>query len=69
MKTTTQPIPWTTYKDENQAHRIAAIRNEKYARPGQIVYVVVEGPGDDEWTVMDIVDAISASFSYSWRAR
>lgn len=30
--------------------------------------VIVEGPNDDEWTVMDIRDATDAGFLYSWIA-
>ena len=53
-----------TMNDEDAAHALAASRNER-----GIDYVVVEGPGDNEWTVMHISEAIENGFSYSWRAR
>ena len=66
MKTTatSQRLPMKTMNDEEAAHRIAASRNA-----GRLEYVVVEGPGDGEWTVMHITDAIENDFLYSWRAR
>ena len=64
MKTRDPRLPMKTFTDENTAHRIATSRNETGLR-----YVVVDGPGDDEYTVMHIDDAIEGGFSYSWRAR
>ena len=51
-----------TMTDEDAAHHIAACRNA-----GRVEYVVVEGPCDNEWTVMHITDAIENDFAYAWR--
>ena len=64
MKTRDQRLPMQTFTDENAAHRIATSRNE-----AGLEYVVVDGPGDDEYTVMHIDEAIEGDFRYSWRAR
>ena len=52
----------TTYTDEYKAHSAATLSSH-----GHKMYVVVDGPQDGEYTVMDIQDAIDGGFCYSWR--
>ena len=60
----TTTLQMRTTHDENEAHRIARSRNGER----NLDWVVVEGPEDQEWTVMRINDAIEGDFRYSWRA-
>lgn len=62
--TETERFPMKTMDNEDAAHRLATSRSAQH-----VDYVVVEGPGDAEWTVMHIDDAIEGGFAYSWRAR
>jgi len=55
----------TTTKDEDEARRLMASRNR--TRRGRTdLAVMVDGPGDGEFTVMDLRDAIEGGFAYRW---
>lgn len=56
-----------TTNNEEQAVRIMRSRNRAAAtsrRPDW--FVLVDGPADGEFTVMDLRDAVEAGFGYSW---
>lgn len=57
-----------TYKDRNEAMEIMRIRNQAYQRTNNRnnFCVMVDGPEDDEVTLMDIRDAIDNDFTYTW---
>ena len=54
-----------TMGSEEEARDLMRDRNR--TRRGKTdLSVVVEGPDDGQWTVMDLRDAIESGFSYSW---
>ena len=57
--------PMMTFRSEDDARRLMVTRNLT-RRDRSAIAVLVEGPDDGEWTVMDLRDAIENGFSYSW---
>lgn len=54
-----------TFTSEDEARRLMVNRN--HTRRGKTdLTVLVDGPDDGEWTVMDLRDAIEGGFLYSW---
>jgi hypothetical protein len=61
----TTRMAWRTTTDENAARDLMLIRNR--SRRGRTdLTVMVDGPGDGEFTVMDLRDAIDNEFLYRW---
>lgn len=55
----------TTTTDEDEARRLMVSRNR--TRRGRTdLTVMVDGPGEGEFTVMDLRDAINGGFAYRW---
>ena len=58
-----------TYSNETEAE--TAMRSANRARRAVRNYsmtVLVDGPGENEWTVMELVEAIADEFFYRWAA-
>jgi hypothetical protein len=58
-----------TYSNETEAE--TAMRSANRARRAVRNYsmtVLVDGPGENEWTVMELSDAIAEGFFYRWAA-
>ncbi len=57
-----------TMASEDEARNLMVTRNRARRDRRVDIAVVVEGPGDGEWTVMDLRDANDGGFLYSWEA-
>jgi hypothetical protein len=57
-----------TYNDEAAAHEAMRLKNlvRRAAGNTKETAVVVEGPEDGTWTVMEIGEAIESGFGYTW---
>lgn len=62
---TTQRTPWRSFTDETEATNLMRSRN-RVRRGRARLSVVVDGPNDGEFTVMDLPDAIDNGFLYRW---
>jgi hypothetical protein len=62
---TKNPTKMMTFTNEADARTFMVLRNRAMAKHNDVV-VMVEGPGDDEFTVMDLRSAIDDEFLYSW---
>jgi hypothetical protein len=61
----TTRMAWRTTTDENEARHLMVFRNR--SRRGRTdLTVIVDGPDDGEFTVMDLRDAIENEFAYRW---
>lgn len=67
--------PWCaldTYDSYAEALKECASRNKMVAGPDggvtarSSLAVIVDGPGDDQWTVMEVRDAIEEEFEWRW---
>ena len=54
-----------TYKNEEDAEAFCRMWNTGLETPR---VCIVDGPEDDDYTVMDIADAIDSGFEYRWEA-
>jgi len=54
-----------TTTDENEARELMVSRN-RTARGSAELVVMVDGPNDGEFTVMDLRDAVEGGFMYTW---
>lgn len=66
MKANPNPAEVRTYTDPAAAEDACRRRN-RFAK-GRDLAVMVDGPDDDETTVMSIQDAIASGFLYRWVA-
>jgi hypothetical protein len=57
-----------TVANEDQARTLMVSRNRARCDRREDISVMVEGPGDGEWTVLNLRDAIAAGFLYRWEA-
>jgi hypothetical protein len=58
-------MPMRTFTDEGNARSWMLLLNR--SRRGRTeLSVMVDGPNDEEFTVMDLRDAIEGEFAYSW---
>ena len=58
-------IPMKTLTDENEARDLMVLWNRSRRGRAELV-VMVDGPDDGEFTVMELRDAIENGFSYCW---
>jgi hypothetical protein len=58
----------TTFQDRGVAHTRMTIKNQAYHRAGNFkdLAVLVDGPGDGDFTVMSLCEAIDGGFLYEW---
>jgi len=58
----------TTFQDRNAAYTRMQTKNRAYHRAGNFkdLAVLVDGPGDDEFTVMSLCEAVDGGFLYEW---
>lgn len=63
-----QTMKLQTYNNEQNAIDNMRTMNRAYQLAGnkKNICVMVEGPNDEEWTLMDVKDAIEAEMPYSW---
>lgn len=61
-----------TYGSYEEALRVCSKRNRMVAGPDggvsakSTLAVIVDGPGDEEWTIMEVRDAIDEEFEWRW---
>lgn len=68
MNTKTKTSTVRTFASEDAAMMRMRIANRVYQAAGnrRDLCVVVEGPGDGEWSTMDVREAIEGGFAYVW---
>ncbi len=58
-----------TFTDESKAYWFMKSTNQSRKAAGNPhIVVMVDGPEDNEYTVMELVDAIEEGFCYRWAA-
>lgn len=58
-----------TFTDEANAYDFMKSTNQARKAAGNAhIVVMVDGPEDNEYTVMELVDAIAEGFCYRWAA-
>jgi hypothetical protein len=64
----TQPVYIRHFPSENEADAAMRTKNQTNCEPSWM-WVLVEGPDDGQWSVMDLRGAIEGRFDYRWAAR
>lgn len=64
-----QTVYMKTFASRDAADTLMILKNRacKAAGNRKDLYVVVDGPGSKEFTVMDLKTAIDGGFTYSWK--